>query len=126
MKRAIALHAGVLGLSAFFASAASANTCFSTGPLENDVSNHSDKFRVVVLNNQNEQGGSLTATVLVQRLNGTKSTAFFDTFPVGAEQSHFTQGDTSELPQLAWEGMTRCLAFSDFPIPMDLSIPPPL
>lgn len=52
MNRSITLHAGILGLSSFLASAASANVCYSTGPLENGgLANRSFAVFVSFLNN---------------------------------------------------------------------------
>jgi hypothetical protein len=96
MKRAIALHAGVFGL---FASAASANTCFSTGPLENEASNASTEAFVKVLNNS--PTGSVTASLLAFDLNGAKEPipVEFNDFEVGPQSSEFTVVVVGEVAQ---------------------------
>lgn len=109
MKRSIALYAGILGLSPFFASAALGNVCFSTGPLENEVLNRSVVALVKVLNNS--PAGNVTASVLVFALNGSKDPIFSDSFVVGPRSSDFvvpTVGETDQFEiQVKLNGPSR-------------------
>ncbi|MGC5323832.1 ATPase [Brevibacillus sp. SYSU BS000544] len=69
---------------------------FSTGPLENFVTNNSQRVRVKILNNSSS---TITARVRVFRLNGTKTRTFSETVTVPSNSSEFVEVSVSSLPQ---------------------------
>lgn len=87
MKRSIALYAGILALSPFLVSAASATVCYSTGPMQNAVPNKSEQVFVKVLNNSLE--GDVVASVLAFKLNGAKIPIFAGSSTSGPQSSDF-------------------------------------
>lgn len=74
MKRSIMVSIGAFVLSQSLASMALATgfeaACYSTGPLDNEVTTPSDMFTTTVLNNDHDDG--ILATIVTYDLNGIK------------------------------------------------------